>query len=174
MERAGRAVDRHQQLISPVLFGPVRARGGVQCEPVSELDVTASPLVGTEDAVMVALPPDHPLATRHALRLQDLMDARWIDAPNVAAPLAEIRRHAGTAGFRPAFHYAGQDMTTLIQLAAHGHGLTLLPQQSLSRQGIAAVRIATPRLGLRMELIHTALPKNSPAAALAVILSRPD
>ena len=46
----------------------------------------------------------------------------------MAPPLAEIRRHAGVDGFRPAFRYAGSDVLTLIRLAAAGHGLTLLPE----------------------------------------------
>jgi hypothetical protein len=89
-------------------------------------------------------------------------------------------------------HYTGADTTTLINLAANGHGLTLLPEPALPettlqettlqettlqettlrQRGIAAVHVTTPRLGHRMELIHTALPKNSPAAALAAIFSQ--
>ena len=74
-------------------------------------------------------------------------------------------------GFKPALRYAGEDVTTLINLAATGHGLTLLPESVLSDRGVTSVRVAQPRLSHRMELIHTALPKRSPAAALAAILS---
>ena len=103
----------------------------------------------------------------------------------MAPPLAEIRRHAGAEGFKPAMHYKGEGITTLLTLAAAGHGLTLLPEQSLSDnaltppsgqlQGVAEIRavgIAHPRVGHRIELIHTALPADSPAAALADILTR--
>jgi DNA-binding transcriptional LysR family regulator len=74
-------------------------------------------------------------------------------------------------------HYTGADTITLINLAATGHGLTLLPESALPetelrQRGIAAVHVTTPRLGHRMELIHTALPQSSPAAALAAILSQ--
>jgi DNA-binding transcriptional LysR family regulator len=129
--------------------------------------------VGLSQAqVAIVLPADHPLAARAALRLSDLADARWIEADNVAPPLAEIRRHASTDGFRPALRYTGADVTTLINLAAKGHGLTLLPETVLRNKGIATVQVTTPRLCHRMELIHTALPKSSPAAALAAILSQ--
>jgi DNA-binding transcriptional LysR family regulator len=132
--------------------------------------VTATGL--TETQVKVILPDDHPLAARTTLRLTDLADARWIEADNVAPPLAEIRRHAGTGAFKPALRYAGEDVTTLINLAAEGHGLTLVPEPALRGSGITAVHVAQPRLCHRVELIHAALPGRSAAAALAAILSR--
>ena len=126
----------------------------------------------SEDNVSVVLPADHPLAARGTLRLPDLAEARWIAADSVAPQLAEIRRHAGTSGFRPAFRYTGEDVLTLIALATAGHGLTLLPENALRVSGITSVQVAQPRLSHRVELLHAALPKTSPASALAAILSQ--
>jgi DNA-binding transcriptional LysR family regulator len=138
-------------------------------DPLPELaPVTAVGL--SQEQVRVVLPPGHPLATRTTLRLTDLADARWIEAQELAPPLAEIRRLAGTEGFRPALRYTGQDTETLIQLATQGNGLTLLPQPSISKEA-TTVPVTTPRLCHRMELIHTALPRNAPATALAAILT---
>jgi DNA-binding transcriptional LysR family regulator len=126
----------------------------------------------SETKVAVVLPTGHPLATRTTLRLPDLADARWIEADNVAPPLKEIRRHAGVEGFRPALRYLGEDVMTLINLAAAGHGLTLLPESMLRGAGITTVRVTQPRVGHRVELLHAALPERSPAAALAGILTQ--
>lgn len=125
----------------------------------------------SEESVGVVLPAGHPLAARRTLRLQDLTDARWIEADNVAPPLTEVRRHAGTEGFKPAFRYTGTDVMALIALAAAGHGLTLLPRSLLTDRDITSVQVAQPRLSHRVELIHAAIQKRSPAAALAAILS---
>jgi DNA-binding transcriptional LysR family regulator len=125
-----------------------------------------------QESVSVVLAAGHPLATRTALRLPDLAEARWIEAENVAPPLTEIRRHAGTDGFKPSFRYTGTDLATLLNLAAAGHGLTLLPETTLRDKGITSVRVAQPRLTHRIELLHAAQSKPSPAAALAAILSR--
>jgi DNA-binding transcriptional LysR family regulator len=130
----------------------------------------------SEQAVRVVLPAAHPLAARSALRLPDLADARWIEAENVASSLDEIRRHAGTEGFRPAFRYTGTDTVTLLDIAAAGHGLTLLPENAVGDRGagdrgVTSVPVAFPRLSHRIELLHAALPKESPAAALAELLS---
>lgn len=128
--------------------------------------------VGISQAgVAIVLPCDHPLAARSGLRLSDLADARWIEAPDVTSPLAEIRRLAGVEGFRPAFRYDGTDAAALIQLAAAGHGLTLLPETSLPLAGIAAVRVASPRVVHRVELVHGTLREGSPAAELAALLA---
>lgn len=124
-----------------------------------------------ETPVAVVLPSGHPLAGRQSLRLPDLANARWIEADNVAPPLAEIRRHAGVDGFRPALHYDGDDVITLINLAAAAHGLTLLPEARISAAGIRTVRVAQPRVSHRVELLHAALRPDSPAAALAAILT---
>lgn len=125
----------------------------------------------SEDSVRVVLPPGHPVAARTSLRLTDLADARWIAADNVAPPLAEIRRHAGTEGFRAAFHYSGTDVLTLLNLASAGHGLILLPAEVLNVRGITSVHVALPRLSHSVELLHTAFPAASPAAVLTEILS---
>jgi len=125
----------------------------------------------SQDGVVIVLPGDHPLAGRAGLRLSDLADARWIEAPDVTSPLPEIRRLAGVEGFRPAFRYDGSDSRSLLQLAAAGHGLTLLPETALPAPGVTAVRVASPRLVHRVELVHGTLREGSPAAELAALLA---
>lgn len=133
--------------------------------PLSAIGIAESP-------VAVILPPDHPLATRAALRLADLTDARWIDAPEAAPPLADIRRVTRTEGFRPTFRYEGTDTASLIALAAAGHGLTLLPLPTrlAPANEFVAVRVSDPRIVHRVELVHGVLPDASPAAELAALL----
>jgi len=125
----------------------------------------------SQAAVAIVLPADHPLAGSDGLRLSDLADARWIEAPDLASPLPEVRRLAGVEGFRPAFRYEGSDVTSLLQLAAAGHGLTLLPETALPAAGVAAVRLASPRVVHRVELVHGTLREGSPAAELAALLA---
>lgn len=133
--------------------------------PLSAIGVAESP-------VAVILPPDHPLATRAALRLADLTDARWIDAPEAAPPLSDIRRVTRTEGFRPTLRYEGTDTASLIALAAAGHGLTLLPLPTTlaPTNEFVAVRVTDPRIVHRVELIHGVLRDASPAAELVALL----
>jgi DNA-binding transcriptional LysR family regulator len=68
-------------------------------------------------------------------------------------------------GFRPGLAYLGDDVHTVLNLVAAGHGLTLLPA-SVGR----GVPLVAPRLVHRVELLHGALPPG-PAAELAAALS---
>ncbi len=134
--------------------------------PVSALGVT-------DTEVAVVFPSDHPLAQRPGIRLPDLVDALWIDAPNVAPPLPDVRRVAGLDGFRPALRYAGTDVLPLLRLAAAGHGITILPMAiaTLTRGALTAVPVTTPRIVHRVELVHGSLRPASPAAVLRDILA---
>jgi DNA-binding transcriptional LysR family regulator len=125
----------------------------------------------SQEGVAIVLSCDHPLAGRAGLRLSDLADARWMEASDVTSPLSEIRRLAGVDGFRPALRYDGSDAMSLIQLAAAGHGLTLLPETALLPTGITAVPVASPRVVHRVELAHGSLREGSPAAELAALLA---
>ncbi|MGP3969588.1 LysR family transcriptional regulator [Streptomyces sp. 6N223] len=127
-----------------------------------------------EEPVAVVLPFSHPLvAARRGLRLADLADARWLDAPEAAVPLARLRAAAGVEGFRPAVRYAGADPAGVLALAAAGHGLALLPLPlAEGAPGLAAVPVAAPRLVHRVELLLGGAPTD-PAAALAERLELP-
>jgi DNA-binding transcriptional LysR family regulator len=158
------------------------ARGDVDLGLTDGLAARGDPLPGfasltavgvSQAAIAVVLPPDHPLAGRLSLRLADLADARWIEAPEVTASLSEIRRLAGVEGFRPGFRYDGSDTLSLINLAAAGHGLALLPETALPKTGITAVPVATPRAVHRVEFAHGTLRAGSPAAELAALLALP-
>lgn len=125
-----------------------------------------------EEPLAVAAPLDHPLAPPAAapsparpaedasssrpaatagrpVRLEDLVDARWIDAPAICAPLAELASLARADGFRAALHYEGADVAGLLALVAAGHGLALLPTRAL--RGVAALPVVAPALVHRTE-----------------------
>lgn len=127
-----------------------------------------------ESAVFLVLPTGHPLAGRAGVRLADLVDARWIEAAEVAPPLSEVRRITGADGFRAAFRFGGTDTLSLIRLVAAGHGLTLLPGAVLATTTLpatVAVRVTEPRVLHRVELVHGTLRAGSAAAALAGLFS---
>ncbi|MCX4666888.1 LysR family transcriptional regulator [Streptomyces sp. NBC_01381] len=126
----------------------------------------------TEQRPAVALPAQHPLAGRAGLRLVDLADARWIDAPDTAIPLAQLRTTSGTDGFRPSLRYEGTDVRGLLALTAAGHGLALLPQPAIEGiPGINSVPVSAPRLVHRTEVLHSNA-VDGPPALLAAALRR--
>lgn len=124
-----------------------------------------------EEPVCVLLPDAHPLARRPGLRIADLADARWLDAPDAGLPLAHLRAANGGHGFRPALRYDGTDVRTLTALAAAGRGLTLLPRSAATGiPGTVAVPVTEPRVVHRTELVHAGVLRGA-AAALADVLT---
>jgi DNA-binding transcriptional LysR family regulator len=102
-----------------------------------------------EEPLALALPPGHPLSSRAGVRLEDLVDARWIDAPGVATPLAALAMLARADGFRAALRYDGLDVGGLLALVDAAQGIALLPARAVGR-GIA---LAAPPLVHRVELL---------------------
>ncbi|MFB6578893.1 LysR substrate-binding domain-containing protein [Streptomyces sp. NPDC056402] len=115
-----------------------------------------------EEELAVLLPAGHPLAGRAGVRLDDLADARRIDAPGVGLPLAAARA---------CVRYHGTDLLALGALAAAGHGLVLLPRRVARAAGAGvAVPLSAPRLVRRTELLSPGRPTGM-AAALAARLA---
>ncbi|MEU1185108.1 LysR family transcriptional regulator [Streptomyces sp. NPDC005820] len=126
-----------------------------------------------EEPVCVLLPAAHPLARRTGLRLGDLADARWLDAPDTALPLPQLRAANGGHGFRPALRYDGTDVRLLTALAAAGHGLALLPRSAATDvPGAAAVPLTEPRVVHRTELVHSGTPSGAAGALVEALQER--
>jgi DNA-binding transcriptional LysR family regulator len=102
-----------------------------------------------EAPLVVALPAGHPLRRRGSAALEDLAEARWIDAPDVTVPLDELATLARAEGFRAALRYDGLDVGGLLALVAAGQGLALLPAAAAD-----GVPLAAPALVHRTELLH--------------------
>ncbi|WP_053226318.1 LysR family transcriptional regulator [Solirubrobacter soli] len=116
------------------------------------------------DAVLVALPDDHPLAAKPRLAPSDLVDERWIDAPDasVSPTLARILpvRTRGAA-------YDGDDFAVVLALVAAGQGIALvagLAAQQLP-PGVVTRPLAAPGLDRDINLARLDLQTVPPAVA---------
>ncbi|WP_240361899.1 LysR substrate-binding domain-containing protein [Streptomyces sp. MBT27] len=158
------------------------ARLALACAPADLTPAPSGPLplpdagpmitrAAAEEPLAVLLPASHPLAGRPALHLTDLADARWIDAPDTAVPLAELRAAARSDGFAAQVTYGGTDLRGLGMLVAAGHGLAALaPGVAEGLAGTVAVRVSAPRLVHRTEIVHPRGP-GEPVRALVVALA---
>jgi len=98
----------------------------------------------TEDPVLVALHPDHPLAGRDDIRLKDLSGEKWIAGHGRAEDT--LLSACLSSGFRPDIEYVVQEWTAKLGLVAAGLGPTLVPS--------LAAQAAPPGVALRS--IHPA------------------
>jgi DNA-binding transcriptional LysR family regulator len=120
-----------------------------------------------EEPLAVAVARDHALAGRRAVALEDLVDARWIDAPGVATPLPALAMLARADGFRPALRYDGLDVAGLLALVEHGEGIALLPASAVAH----GVALSAPPLVHRTELLAVDVdehPEQAPALVARV------
>jgi DNA-binding transcriptional LysR family regulator len=142
--------------------------------PLPDLGPTTT-LAAAEEDLAVLFPAGHPLAGRGSVRLSDLSQAHWIDAPDTAIPLDRLRAVCRTDGFRPRIRHRGTDLHGLAALAAAGHGLAVLPLPlAAALPGIAAVPLARPRLVHRTELIHPASPTDAARRLAELVAERPE
>jgi DNA-binding transcriptional LysR family regulator len=103
-------------------FGYIRPPAPIPSE-LSTTTVLREPLVA-------ALPAGHPLGSKAALKLIDLVDDTFIvprQPPDVGFHANTIEA-CGEAGFRPKLNLNGRDFTTIASMIAVGLGVALVPQ----------------------------------------------
>ena len=85
-------------------------------------------LLLSERAECAVLPPEHPLAGRASLRMEELRQERFVAmSPTVSASgYALLLKYASDAGFTPDIVATAQEVPSLMMLAACGVGITVL------------------------------------------------
>lgn len=110
-----------------------------------------------DEAMLAALPADHPLAGRESLQLRELAGETW------TAPSREhlVHRSCVAAGFEPRIAFVTRDPLAIRALVGDGLAVTLVPELLVGRlPGIAVVPVApdaprrvlyalTPATGMR-------------------------
>jgi DNA-binding transcriptional LysR family regulator len=109
-----------------------------------------------EDPMHVALPADHPLASKPALRLSDLRDEDWVQTSESSPCARHVVRICLAAGFEPNVTFESDDYETVQGLVAAGVGVGLIPRLALSHvhPGVV-VRELSPRSPARRVVAAT-------------------
>ena len=94
-----------------------------------------------DDVLYAALPGDHPLATRRAIALSDLVHEDWmlVGLQGTCADTNIVLRACEQAGFQPRVAYTSDDYFAIQGLVASGMGVALVPGLALasSRDDVA-------------------------------------
>jgi DNA-binding transcriptional LysR family regulator len=109
-----------------------------------------------EDPMHVALPADHPLASKPALTLVDLSDQQWVQTAASSPCARHVVRSCLAAGFEPDVAFESDDYDTVQGLVAAGVGVALIPRLALTHvhAGIV-VRALAPRSPARKVTVAT-------------------
>jgi DNA-binding transcriptional LysR family regulator len=145
-------------------FPGARERPGVGLRSISLL----------EDPMYVALPAEHPLASKQALELSDLRGQKWVQTSASSPCARHVVRSCVAAGFEPDVAFESDDYETIQGLVAAGVGVALIPRLALTRvhPGIV-VRALAPRSPARTVVAATmAGPGVAPAAKTMVEVLR--
>ena len=119
-----------------------------------------------EDPMDVALPADHPLASKPALTLAELRSEDWVQTSASSPCARHVVRSCLAAGFEPNVTFESDDYETVQGLVSAGVGVALIPRLALRRvrAGIV-VRALAPRSPARRVIAATTSgPGVTPAA----------
>ncbi len=121
--------------------------------------------LGTEQ-VLIGLCPEHRLALRPVVELEELAEDGWIAPGERSDGLGlSLRVACARAGFSPRFRYLGPDQATAAAIVGAGHAVgVFLPPGCHHLPGLALKPLADGRLWRRTSL---AWRTDSPLAAIA-------
>lgn len=94
-----------------------------------DLDLAMTHLL--DEQMHVALPPNHPLAGRSSLRLEELSGDPWLCGSSESSCRQLTLRSCERAGFTPDVAYESNDYTVMLALVNAGMGVTLVPDLAL-------------------------------------------
>jgi DNA-binding transcriptional LysR family regulator len=126
------------------------------------------------ESLELAVANDDPLARRSRIRLRDLVDRDFIEYRPDSALRASIDRACHEVGLRRRAVCEVDALPDLVDLVAHGMGVSLLPPAAIRIAGGRAIGVATDPLIPRELLLVTPLDREpSPAGAAFLQLLEP-
>jgi DNA-binding transcriptional LysR family regulator len=120
---------------------PAGSRGLVQAVADRRLDLALAAMPGPHPAeveavalhhepIMLACPPDHPLAAQRVVRLTDLVDQPFLDVPQGWGSRMSVDRLFAAHGLTRTIVVEVADVATVCELVRAGLGLALLAPSS--------------------------------------------
>jgi DNA-binding transcriptional LysR family regulator len=146
---------RSASVSSPVPRQPIQTAGAESFKRVELL----------EDPFYLALPRGHALASKRALRLEELHGEAWVQTSASSPCARHVVRCCHAAGFEPNVAFESDDYQTVQGLVAAGVGVALIPELALIDPGRedVVVRALSPQPPVRS--VIAALPGRVGASA---------
>ena len=121
--------------------------------------------VVTDEALVAAVSPSHPLAAHASIGIASLRDHGLVSLPRGTGIRAALDAACEAAGFRPEIAFEASALSMVMQLSGLGLGVAILPASILEGQEptLHTLQIR-PRLRSRLELVWDPDAITSPAA----------
>jgi DNA-binding transcriptional LysR family regulator len=128
-------------------------------------------LVAREPAVL-AIQPQHPLASRSSVRLSALRDEPVVTLTRASRLRTVLDTACRQAGFAPRIAAETSDLNVMIQLVAEGIGVALMPRSGAEEAGdVITIPVTHPAIDRRIILVWRP-GATSPAARAFITLAR--
>ncbi len=127
-----------------------------------------------EDALLLAIPVDHPLASLAVVDVADLRTICWIHGHDWGPPTQLLQHICRQAGFNPDISYESDNYQVQQSLVAAGLGIALIPALALgpAPTGIVTRPIANQPLHRRISVATTTDPQKPAVSAFIDALTR--
>jgi DNA-binding transcriptional LysR family regulator len=127
-----------------------------------------------DDPMYVALPPDHPLATKKRLRLADLSDQAWVQGDCSGLCGAMQLKACENSGFIPRVAYETDDYNVVQGLVAAGVAVSMIAELALTnvRDDIVIRSLGTDAPARKVYAATLKCQYRSPAAAAMLDILR--
>jgi molybdate transport repressor ModE-like protein len=128
-----------------------------------------------EERMQLALPKDHPLASKRSVALSELSEETWVIGTCAGSCSDNVKLACRRAGFEPRVGFESDDYEVHQALIAAGMGVSLVPELLLSQRhpGLKVVAIEPDPPVRRVWALTRLGPARSPAAdAMLEVLER--
>ena len=127
-------------------------------------------VVLADDELVAVAAPGHPLADAGPITLKALRDLPLVCLPRGTGVRAALDAACAEAGFTPRIVFEASALPMVVQLAARGLGLAVVPASIPNGPGI--LPITSPSLRSRLELAWDPAPSANPAARALIEQAR--
>jgi LysR family transcriptional regulator, transcription activator of glutamate synthase operon len=103
------------------------------------------------EPVVIALPPDHRLAGKDSVKLEQLRDESWLLPPLAREFMAEV---GASVGFEPRIDLGVASFTMARSLVLAGEGVSILSESEREFYRPAAIAALTPTLPVSILMAH--------------------
>ncbi|KQO61295.1 LysR family transcriptional regulator [Curtobacterium sp. Leaf261] len=146
-EHPGIRVELADQDVSEASFAPLAADHDVVIghrsdgvPPADRAALTTVPLL--REPLDVAVPPDHPLAGRERVGVEEVIGDTWLGVP-VDYPIDRtLTAMAARADIAPTVAFRSIHLAVLENLVAAGHGIALLPRYTSRTRAVGRFHLA--------------------------------
>src|SRR5213078_308331 len=127
-------------------------------------------VVIVDEELVAVVDPGHPLADSGAVPLGALRDLPLVCLPRGTGVRAALDAACAEAGFIPRIVFEASALPMVVQLAAQGLGLAVVPASIPNGPGI--LPITDPQLRSRLEIAWNPVPSANPAARVLIEQAR--